>query len=78
MNLLAASGAQINVRGDLGDTPLHLAAMRGRVRGAARLLELGADPELRNEFGETALDAARNGTHLEVARLLTRAGKNRR
>ena len=77
-DLLVASGAQINARGDMGYTPLHCAAIQGRPTMVERLLALGADPKLRDEFGQTALTTAQSGGHAEVARLLKRADKNRR
>jgi ankyrin repeat protein len=39
-----------------GKTPLMLAAMRGNAGAVFTLLRLGADPGLRNEKGQTALD----------------------
>lgn len=78
VNLLVAAGADVNVRGDMGYTPLRCAATWGRPQVAERLLTLGADQSLRNEFGLTALEAAQQGGREEVARLLQRADKNRR
>ena len=41
---LASGGADLNVQGAIGLTPLELARRNGRVRLAAKLLELGSDP----------------------------------
>jgi ankyrin repeat protein len=42
-----------------GRTALMVAASRGHLRSVYRLLELGADPTLRNEDGDTALSMTR-------------------
>ncbi|CAD7701652.1 unnamed protein product [Ostreobium quekettii] len=41
-----------------GDTPLHIAARLGKLAIVELLLEFGADAALRNNVGETPLDAA--------------------
>ena len=41
-----------------GGTPLHSAAFRGHPDAVAMLLELGADPALRNKLGRTCLEVA--------------------
>ncbi len=68
--VLANAGADVNAAGDLGNTPLHQAAMAGRIASVQKLLELGGDPKLENEFGQTALDVAGLGGHTEVVGLL--------
>jgi uncharacterized protein len=63
---LVAHGADVNGRGDLGNTPLHQAALNGHTAAVATLLELGADPAMRNELSETALRVAELGHHIDV------------
>ena len=54
-----------------GWTALHLAARRGNLAIATRLLEGGADLTLRNKCGKTALDEARSNGISEVVALLS-------
>ncbi len=72
IELLVASKALVNSTGDLGYTPLHYAAMRGRLDMTKKLLGLGANPKTQNEFGETPVDIAHLGGHSEIAKLLNR------
>jgi ankyrin repeat protein len=44
--------------------------MRAQVESVKKLLQLGADLDRKNEFGETALDVANLGEHHEVALIL--------
>ncbi len=56
---LAEVGVEaINAQNNLGDTPLHVAAARGDLEFALRLLQHGADPNVQNKRGETALHHA--------------------
>jgi ankyrin repeat protein len=70
VEVLIASGAQVNTCGDLGNTPLHQAAMMGKTDSVKKLLQLGADRSLRNKFGQTAMEVAELGGHREVAEIL--------
>ncbi len=73
MDLLVASGAQINAVGDIGYTPLHYAALKGRLDMAEKLLLLGADPDIRCEFNDTPAMVAKGMKHIEVENLLNSA-----
>nr|WP_312356269.1 ankyrin repeat domain-containing protein [Stenotrophomonas pavanii] len=52
IHMLVDAGADVNLRADGGDTPLHLASDLGVV---LRLLDAKADPSLLNSSGEPAL-----------------------
>ncbi len=64
LELLVASGANINAIGDLGYTPLHYAVFMRRLDMAEKLAALGADPTIRNEFGDTPRDIAETAEEL--------------
>lgn len=53
-----------------GYTMLHWAASKGETELAEHLLTLKADPDMRDKFGRTALDCAREAGHAKAATLL--------
>lgn len=55
---------------ETGKTALHVAAMYGYWRTARRLIEEGADTEVRDKWGNTPATLAVRNHHHEVARLL--------
>lgn len=57
VRLLAAHGANLNVKNSKGgETALHAAAKQGKGSLVKELLELGADPDVKDNAGKTALD----------------------
>ena len=63
--LVKCYGADPNARNKAGWTPLHRAAKKTRNREIVRLLlESGADPRLKNEKGELAVDLAEKNKRL--------------
>ena len=75
IELLVRSGAHVNAVGDMGYTPLHWAATEGRLEVVKRLLDLGADPYIKNEFDTTPIDCAERDGHRKAAHLLRQAAK---
>jgi hypothetical protein len=69
-----AAGAKIDIRDDLGRTPLHLAAGENKVEILRELLKAGADIEAVSDAGETPLIEAARWGHLEAVRALIAAG----
>lgn len=69
--LLAEKGNEIiNSRNEIGNTPLMMAAFKGRSDTIETLLEHGADVTLKNKDGETAFHAAAQGAQPETFRYL--------
>lgn len=64
--LLIASGAPIDVIGDMGETPLHVAISKNDTRAISALIEAGARTDIVSEFGETAMEkAAKRGISIK-------------
>ena len=80
LRALVAAGARVDATDDDDRrTALHWAAGNARVEAAQALLSLGANPNVRNKWGRTALDSARNATQeperkAATIRLLQAAG----
>lgn len=58
IRLLIKHGANINAQDASGKTPLHYAYLKPRLIVA--LLELGANPDIRDRMGDTVLDVAQD------------------
>ena len=71
---LIDAGADVNTKGDYGETPLTLALANGNVALATRLLKAGADPKATRWNGETALMIAAGTGSVEEVKLLLDAG----
>jgi hypothetical protein len=80
-NVLLAQGANIHARPagfDFTGTPLHYAALNGRWKMTAFLLEHGADPAARDDKVSSTPDGwAKHGGHHELAEHLARARTGR-
>ncbi|XP_028291525.1 BRCA1-associated RING domain protein 1 [Gouania willdenowi] len=61
-------------RNHKGETPLHLAAIKGDVEAVCDLLEQGVDPNLKDHAGWTPLHEACNLGHLAVVKVLVSSG----
>jgi ankyrin repeat protein len=73
---LLNQGADPNLAGRGGDTPLIAASRAGFDTGVEWLLSMGARIDGTNRMGETALIAAVQGRQLPIVRLLMTAGAN--
>ena len=72
--LLDEDPSQANAFGDDGFQPLGLACFFGHVEAARLLLDRGADPNLEQGGGFTALDSARQNGDERLERLLLDRG----
>jgi len=85
IGLCMERGARLNAADDLGQTPLHGAAMIGASRVARFLVERGAETGARNRLGFTPVDEALRGIpnldgvpgepHTETAELLRKLAR---
>jgi ankyrin repeat protein len=70
IRILVEGGAEVNVKGDMGSTPLHDAAQAGQLEAVKVLLQYGAKPDTVDEFGKTPCDWADLNGHSEIAKVL--------
>jgi ankyrin repeat protein len=71
---MLASGANVNVRDEHGNTALIEAARNGHDDVVRTLLGAGADVKVKNDNGKTALMLAAQGGHEDTAQLLRQSG----
>jgi ankyrin repeat protein len=71
---MLASGANVNVRDEHGNTALIEAARNGHDDVVRTLLGAGADVKAKNDEGKTALMLAAQGGHEETAQLVRLSG----
>ena len=72
MRCLVANGAAIDSTDNDGYTALMCAASVGQLASMRALVELGADTAVTNNFGETAMEIARQENHTHVINWLRR------
>lgn len=70
VNIMIAAGADLNLYGDIGDTPLHYAVRMEREVVVEALLVAGAAPDMKNDYDETPLDIAKNTGNQKIISLL--------
>lgn len=77
MDVLIKAGANLNIVDDeKGQTPLHVAIQQSRWNLATKLIQAGADLEVRQPDGKTALHLAISMRNHEFAQLLISRGAN--
>ncbi|WP_341816915.1 ankyrin repeat domain-containing protein [Wolbachia endosymbiont (group A) of Agelastica alni] len=69
-------GADVNVKNNRGDTPLHLVARNGHLEVVEKLIENGANVNEKDIHGETPLHRAAEKGRLEVVEKLIENGAN--
>jgi ankyrin repeat protein len=74
IQLLVEHGADVNLRGITGTTPLYWAILRDQKDDEKFLLEHGADPNLANMFGDTPLICAIQLSYLSLVQPLVDKG----
>jgi uncharacterized protein len=74
IQLLIAHGADVNLRGITGTTPLFWAVLRDQKEDLKFLLDHGADPNLANSFGDTPLICAVQLSYLSMVAPLVDKG----
>lgn len=75
IRLLHARGADINSKGGIGSTPLHIAIDRKDLETVQLLLELGADPSIKTAGGQTAFELAAAKGLVDIQKLLEQQPK---
>ena len=80
IRLLLSCGTDPNQRGINDYTALHMAVAEGNALAVQRLLDAGADPELRTRIDdcETPLEIARSGNRADIVSILERKGQPER
>ncbi len=63
IRLLLAKGADVNVKDNAGETPLHSAAMNGSVDVTTLLLANGADVNAKDNQGRTPLEMTKGRSY---------------
>ncbi len=71
MNLLLEENAYIDATSPNGTTPLMMAAHYGTPSAVKQLLEVGADPVLKNDQGLNAFDFANRAARTESANIIS-------
>ena len=67
---LKAKPELANARDQRGQTPLHIAAHKGMADTTLLLVNMGADPALKNAEGKTAAEIARDNGSSSVVQIL--------
>jgi ankyrin repeat protein len=63
----------VNAKNNNGTTPLIAASLRGRTEPVRALLAAGADPQIKDNTGKTALMYAEAEGHADIVQMLKAA-----
>lgn len=74
-NKFIRKGARTDVRCSKNNTLLHHAVSAGRIDLVKRLLELGVDPSLQNDDGQTVINLSTKRENLDIFNLILDSGK---
>lgn len=67
IDILAKTGGNVNAQNKVGTTPLHEAAARGKKNAVVKLLELNANPSIKdNRYNLTAANLAHENNHTNI------------
>ena len=72
--LLDVGKANVNAKNNLSNTPLHYAALGGRIEAATLLIERGAEINPINDVNDTPLDNAHTFNDTDMITFLTTKG----
>jgi ankyrin repeat protein len=76
ITFLIDSGANVNDKDQIGQTPLIAATQHGCKKLVELLIGAGADIHEKNEFGQSAIITAAQENQLEIAKFLIESGAN--
>jgi len=78
LRVLIELGASVNLRGDIGRTPLIEAVSWDKVENVRTLLEYGADITAIDDYGDSALDIAELNKNPQIINLLNTAKSDKK
>lgn len=58
IDLLVELGADVNIKSDEGETPMHYACISEQLEAAKQLIKYGCDTTVKDESGSTAFEQA--------------------
>ena len=71
LHKILSYGGFVNVQDQAGNTALHMAVARNHLRAVLLLMGFKANPHLKNEYGESAVDFARRFRRHEIVGIFT-------